>query len=247
MSRDVAILGCGPAGLLTAWAVEQAGFCPVIFSIPEKSKMPGAQFLHKPIPGLTDPAPDLRINFVKLGSREGYAQKVYGRRDAPTSWDAFPEGPRAAWALAPVYDRLWDRYRGEVVEGEILARTLDGIESRFQRAFSTIPVQVLCEHSLAHQFRWADVWIRSAPARRMGHDFIEYNGNPGIGHYRASRINGELSQEFGHRVGGAHPGRKPLDTNCDCRPFFHRLGRFGKWSKGVLVHHAYEEARDALQ
>lgn len=221
--------------------------CPVIFSIPEKSKMPGAQFLHRPIPDLTDPAPDLRINFVKLGSREGYARKVYRRRDAPTSWDAFPEGPRVAWALAPVYDRLWERYRGEVVEGEITQRTLDGIESRFDRAFSTIPAQVLCEHSRAHAFRWADVWIRTAPAPRSRmNNFIEYNGSPLTGHYRCSCINGEFSQEFGHPVAKAQPGRKPLDTTCDCRPFFHRLGRFGKWSKGVLVHHAYEEARDAL-
>jgi hypothetical protein len=226
MSKDIAILGCGPAGLLTAWAVEQAGYCPVIFSRPEKSQMPGAQFLHESIPDVTNDDPE-----------------------APTSWDAFHEGPVKAWSLAAAYDRLWDRYRPDLVEGEVTPRLLDGIESRFTRAFSTVPAYLLCanEH---HRFPAAQVWIRnwesSAEGWGFGNDFVEYNGHPGTGYYRASKIGDQCSMEFGHRVGRADPGAKPLDTTCNCRPFFQRLGRFGKWRKGVLVHHAYKEAGLAL-
>jgi hypothetical protein len=245
MSRDVAILGCGPAGLLTALAVEQAGFHPVIYSIPVKSKMPGAQFLHAPIPDLTTAVPEFYINFAKFGNKEGYAQKVYGRPDAPTSWDSFPAGPHGAWSLARAYDRLWDRYSPEVVEGAVTQRLLDGIEARYRAAFSTIPAPILC-NDLRHEFHSTEVWIRTQGVEPR-RNYIEYNGDPKAAYYRSSRIGEYLSFEFGHRVPGAEPGLKPLDTDCDCRPHFHRVGRFGRWTKGVLVHHAYFAAQEVIR
>lgn len=237
----VAVLGCGPAGLLSALAIEQCGHKPVIFSNPIKSRMPGAQFLHAAIPGLTPDEPELFINFLKRGSAQGYAAKVYGRRDAPTSWDAFPEGRVGAWSLARAYDLLWERYRGRIVAGEVGREGLDLIEDRFDAALSTIPAQVLCDNP-EHTFDSTTVWIRTGPMPQ-GVNVIEYNGQPLVGYYRSSSIEGHGSVEFGHPVRGADPGVKPLGTNCDCRHRFYRLGRFGTWKKGVLVHHAYEEAK----
>lgn len=240
----VAVLGCGPAGLLTALAVEQAGHIPVILSNPVKSRMPGAQFLHTAIPGLTPDDPELFINFLKRGTAQGYATKVYGRRDAPTSWDAFPEGKVGAWSLARAYDLLWERYRRGIVPVEIGPEQLDAIEDQFDFAFSTIPAQVLCDNS-AHEFDSATVWIRTG-RMPQGSNMIEYNGQPLVGYYRSSAIDGQGSVEFGHPVTNAHPGVKPLGTGCDCRPFFRRQGRFGLWRKGVLVHHAYFGAKGII-
>lgn len=242
--RDIAILGCGPAGLLTALAVEQAGYSPVIYSIPRKSPLNGAQFLHEFIEGASELEDLINIEFRKVGSKEGYAQKVYHDKTAPTSWDAYPSGNVRAWSLAAAYDRLWERYSDGVVAGEITARLLDGIEQRYAAAFSTIPVPAICEAD--HDFRFARVWIRQLTTSSPTDNFIEYNGDPTKGYYRTSAINGHWSSEFGHPALMADPGKKPLTTNCDCRPFFHRVGRFGRWSKGVLVNHAYHDAQRVL-
>jgi hypothetical protein len=40
--------------------------------------------------------------------------------------------------------------------------------------------------------------------------------------------------------------RKPIRTNCDCWPSIIRLGRFGKWQKGELTHHAFNDVMEAL-
>lgn len=45
-------------------------------------------------------------------------------------------------------------------------------------------------------------------------------------------------------------GIKPLTNNCSCwlnYGNFHPIGRFGRWQKGVLTHHAYEEALGVLR
>lgn len=244
--RDVAILGCGPAGLLAALAVEQAGFNPVIYSIKAKSVMPGAQFLHEPIVGLTNDDPDMEITFIKQGTKEVYAMKVYGDPEAPCSWDDYPQGARPAWSLSDAYDRLWDRYGDQVIEGAVKPLSLNTIESMYDLVFSTIPAPVLCSNWL-HRFPSASVWIRSwNHADTSAKPFVEYNGSQLVGYYRMSTIGGWSSTEFGHRALNTVEGKKPLGTDCNCRPEIHRLGRFGKWQKGVLVHHAYHEAKEVV-
>lgn len=247
---SVAILGCGPAGLLVAHRARQMGLRPVIFSEPVKSFISGAQFLHEPIPGLSQPSESMPIQFIKQGDRPGYAQKVYDRPDAPCSWEEYPEGPHEAWALAPAYDRLWEEYGKRVnpVEFRPDGSAIEIIKKHFRPIISTIPVTALCSNP-SHSFTQAAVWIRSHPVTwrtRTHEDFIEYNGDPMIPYYRASKIGGQYSWEFGHEVGGAVYGRKPLATTCDCHPGIERLGRFGKWKKGVLLHHVYNEAKEAI-
>ena len=52
---NVAVLGCGPAGLIAAWAAEQAGADVQIYSKKVQSIIPGSQYLHGPIPGVSSP------------------------------------------------------------------------------------------------------------------------------------------------------------------------------------------------
>ena len=54
MTMKIAIFGCGPAALISAQACFAMGHNPQIYSIQRKSVMPGAQYLHQPIPGITD-------------------------------------------------------------------------------------------------------------------------------------------------------------------------------------------------
>jgi len=39
---------------------------------------------------------------------------------------------------------------------------------------------------------------------------------------------------------------KPIRTSCRCFPDVHRMGRYGKWKKGVLSHEAWEEANKIM-
>src|SRR5215470_19138644 len=95
----VAVLGCGPAGLMAAYACTVEGLTPHIYSKPNKSIIIGAQYLHLPIPNITLPEPEVEIKYVKVGTPEGYARKVYGNEAAPTSWDRFSEGLHKGWGL----------------------------------------------------------------------------------------------------------------------------------------------------
>jgi hypothetical protein len=158
--KTCAILGCGPAGLIAAEAATQAGLTPLIFSRKVKSPMPGAQFLHAPIPGISQEGDEHKIKFIKTGTREGYARKVYGAPDAPCSWDEYPQGERVGWDLPAAYDRLWGKYQERILNGSLTAPILDFIEGSFDIVFSSIPLSYLCENP-DHQFFNAKVWIRS--------------------------------------------------------------------------------------
>src|SRR5436853_355407 len=84
-----------------ALGVEQAGHQPMIFSERVRSRMFGAMYLHRPIPGIhhEDDPPDFTLDITKYGTREGYARNVYGDPTADCSWDVIEEGETPAWDL----------------------------------------------------------------------------------------------------------------------------------------------------
>ena len=41
--------------------------------------------------------------------------------------------------------------------------------------------------------------------------------------------------------------RKPLTTDCNCHPDWLHVGRYGRWTKGVLSHDAYFATMARLQ
>jgi len=235
----VAILGCGPSGLLAALAAEQAGLDPHIYSRKVKSVLPGAMYMHEPITGLTAKEPDGEVNFRKIGNKEGYALKVYGRRDAPTSWAQFPEGKYQAWAMGAAYDRLWGMYGDAVRPWDSLDS--DAVLAPYDLVLSTIPAMAMCLHP-AHNFRYQEVFISDTGYRELEEGDILYNGDPEDHWYRSSLIFGHGATESTIPMPNSFKGRKPISTDCDCRPEIKRIGRFGRWEKGVLVHHAYRQA-----
>jgi hypothetical protein len=245
--KEVAILGCGPAGLLAAWATELSGFRPVIFSRKVKSIMPGAIYMHEPVGSLTPGEPDTEIRFAKLGSREGYARKVYKDPLAPCSWDLFPEGVRPGWDLKKVYDWLWERYQRQIRDAMFGYSAVRTLAMEYPLVLSTVPATALCRGGCVHRFNYARVWIRFRENDSTDGDSITYSGDPRDAWYRSSQLFGWRAQEYGHSIADAIEGKKPIDTNCNCCETVIRLGRFGKWKKGVLVTDAYREAIDALQ
>jgi hypothetical protein len=115
----------------------------------------------------------------------------------------------------------------------------------------------ICAANGDHWFMSVEMWIRNsfAPGVMLPANTIMYNGWVSMPWHRASSLFGHESMEYGQgRVpkdmdieSGFVHGLKPVGHNCACHPNWLKVGRFGKWKRGVLVHHAYEEVESALQ
>lgn len=249
--HDITVLGCGPAGLLATHAAVQQGLSVEIISLEQMSPMNGAQYLHRAIPGATDPAEAFRVNYIKEGKARQYALNVYGDENAPVSWAKFAEGPQLAYPLHETYNRLWEMYHELIVNAEIQARDVPQFVREARRVISTIPRKVLCQNP-EHNFEAQKVYIApvfGTPHRPQGHgmrNVIIYNGTTRKPWYRTSSINGHDHTESRYPIFGGVEGYKPLRTNCDCHVAagVQFLGRFGKWDKQILLHHVYDEAKE---
>jgi hypothetical protein len=257
--KAVAILGAGPAGLLAAHAAAICGQPVAILSYGKKSVLGGAQFLHEPIPELTDDEPDVTITYKRSGTAENYQRKAYGMGPQPSfvSFDGVKNGmTQPGWNLRKMYDRLWDLYGGQITETEVSATTLPGIlsDSLFSLVISTIPLRSLCrsdERHVAggHRFTRQSIKILNGACVSGSDDnTIWYDGSRDRSFYRASRLFGVASTEWGLSMAdSAPPGvtagsvtvHKPLENTCDCWPDLIKVGRFGRWQKGVLAHDGF--------
>lgn len=271
IERRVAILGAGPSGLLAAQAAYERGYDPVIFSRPPlgdrlgsvaKSDLHGCQYLHAPVPDPTFAGgPGRPVAYTLRGTSDGYRLKVYGTNDSriAVSPDEYGQAePHMAWDLRLVYDKLWARWEPKMrpmhITPEEVAIALKG---PWVKVLSTVPAPVLC-HDPAHQFTAQPIW---AMGQREGtQDFpfacppftVVCNGERDTGWYRIANVFGMTTVEWaGERkppIKGVVRVEKPVATNCTCHveAGLVRLGRFGKWQKGVLVHTAYTETKALL-
>jgi hypothetical protein len=253
---EVAILGSGPSGLMAALAAHELGFSPVIYSHKVPSKIYAAMFLHRSLPWVTNNIPDFNVDVIKMGTAEGYAQRVYGDPTHPVSWDKFADGQTPAWDLRKAYDTLYNLFENDIVEYSIDATTVNGIVNEHEFVFSSIPATALCYRRGQHLFSYQQIWVHLLDSLDLpiGSNMMYYNGDPpkvGYDWYRYSQISGHRAWEFSKEPEPNDDyelvrGKKPLGTTCTCFPGIHRIGRFGKWEKQVLTHHCYEEVRDAL-
>lgn len=250
---EVAVLGCGPAGMMAAHACARAGVDFTIISNKARSKIGGAQYLHKAIPGATFTQPDGVVNFYRQGHPQVYASKVYGDPCAPTSWDSFDPGAHDIWNMQRAYETLWAVYHTEIHNQVITEESqVRSLLDRYDMILSTIPRIILCQ-SGHHTFTKQDVWIDVDPGSQIDEDSIIYNGQRNVPWYRASNIFGVSSVEYGENPGPSEAVvrvQKPLVSDCDCwvgTDQFVPLGRYGMWQKGILIHDAFDMARDILR
>jgi hypothetical protein len=247
--NEVLILGCGPAGLFAARGIRECGGYPIIISKKVKSEQYGAQFLHRPIRGLTDDNPITVIGGIKLGTEEGYARRVYGNPDETTSWRKLNKWTYC-WDLPAAYDRAWEEFADGIVNMSVGASEVGELSSQFALVISTVPKWSICEGE--HHFESIDILVereaKSIPYARE--NYICYNGMQHGGWYRTSKIFGHGSTEYvAHKdmqlKTGMQAGFKVVGTDCDCHPNVVFAGRLGRWERGVLTHHAYEAAIEA--
>lgn len=253
MSKDtVAILGCGPAGLLAAHAATMMGHPVVIFSKPQQSKLGGAQFLHQAIPNLTTTVPETVITYVCRGDADTYQRKVYGE-SANVPFVSFPVNgaQQAAWSLRAAYDTLWDFYGKHVNQYDCNANTIEHLLNEYPLMFNTVPLPLLCRARAGlipevHHFTVQEIAVCTDDyVADVEPDTIVYDGTPDRSWYRSSRILGTPGTEWS--LLATQPpvmtirDRKPIATTCACWPTIHRIGRRGMWKKGVLTHDAFND------
>lgn len=252
----IAILGCGPVGLLTAHAAHRYLEQPEvsIYSIMEKSRFGGAQYLHSAVPGLTGDKPDAKINYDKLGTRDGYAEKVYGDPLAECSWELF-SGTLPAWDLQKHYEELWGMYSPLIYDTEVRADLIHRLLDDNDLVFSSINPQGYCENPEEHQFLYQEVYLVTDPdIREPSEGTIVYNGLEDDEWYRASNLFGDFQAEY---PGNWEPdkkrdlrkARKPLMTTCECfvSEQFLRTGRYGVFEKEWLVDDAFRYACEVFE
>lgn len=262
MKRNVAILGCGPAGLMAAQAAEACGYEPIIFSKLEKSKLGGAQFLHMSIADINDARPDAFITYRTIGDAESYQRKVYGDSSVPfVSFSGIWDGKeQPAWNLVKTYTRLWEKFIDHIHPTSIDTSFVEGLvnnKQTFRHIFSTVPIISLCAARAGllnevHHFTSQEILIHTDPyIEDIEDNTIIYNGDPDRSWYRASRIFGVNGCEWS--TNGTRPlvaplitDHKPISTTCTCWPDVVRLGRRGTWRKGILTHDAYLETMKVL-
>lgn len=249
MSKNVAVLGCGPTGLLVAYAVEDAGHVAHIISKKTKSAIPGSQHLHGPVPGLTSVYPEGTIQFVRLGTARGYAEKVYGDPERETGWVNYLQ-VYPSWNVIKAYDRLWEQFEDSVSDQEVTLSLIPDLIAEYDLVISTLPAQVLCKHDL-HSFTGAPYYIEKLPTPPADeeHEIVVYNGMLTDPWYRWSILGGLCSREFtnipdnGYLEGSLWTrGYKAVENDCTCWPEIPRCGRWAEWRHGVTMFKAYEKA-----
>lgn len=255
----VAILGCGPAGLVAAHAVNTCGVRDFgILSYRRPSPLWGAQYLHAPIPGIYLPDP-IRVKYTLRGESETYRQRVYGREwDGAVSADELDE-EHDGWDIRAAYRSLWESYSDFIAAREVRPHDVPGIVESMDLVINTIPLPQLC--LAGHQFKGRAIWA-AGDAPEIGikipyicpPDTVILNGESradGPSWYRTSNVFGYKTVEWPGDipkppVKTVASVTKPLRTNCDCHPGMLRAGRYGSWDKGVLVHQVFDWVREAV-
>lgn len=258
----IAVLGCGPAGLMAAQAASLISDLPIaIFSDrAEPSRLGGAQFLHRPISEMNGPEPDTTITYRVRGDEETYRRKVYGEESVPfTSFKNVKDGDlQPAWNLQQTYEKLWNKFGSNVEKnvGKIDASWFETM-GEFAHVFSSIPLPAICSARAGlipayHHFHSQQINVCTRPfATDIEPDSIVYDGTMDHRWYRASRIFETHGTEWSTLtppppVGDMVKDTKPIATTCDCHPEVVRVGRRGTWTKGVLTHDAFLTAARTL-
>jgi len=253
MSLKVAILGCGPAGLLAAHAVQANGCDFTIFSRKVKSQLYGSQYLHQPIPGITGVSE--RVKYDLVGTPEQYRAKVYG-----DNWDGTvsPEDYQSdhdAWDIRAAYSLLWRKYNQQIhnlhIDNLRQVRT-DAKLDKFDMVLSTVPRRLF--GAPTDKFEFTKIWALGdapeegifAPFSPEEDNLVICDGTKVISWYRISKVFGYTTIEWPGTIKppieGVQTVAKPLKCNMHQNSGFQYLGRYGKWEKGVLSTDAYYEA-----
>lgn len=257
MSKRVAILGCGPAGLLAAHAARQNGCDFRIFSKKRPSHLFGAQYLHAPITGVTT-HPEV-VRYALEGSPEEYRQKVYGDEWDGTISAEDLEADHHAWDIRAAYRELWDMYNSLIFDTDFYGgeQQVDNMikGAGVDLVISSVPRTVWKRPG--DKFEQAKIWAigdapdlgQFVPFSPTEDNMVLCNGMSDISWYRTSKVFGFSTVEYpwGKKppIEGIQEVIKPLRCSAKGGADFMHVGRYGKWEKGVLTTDAFDDALKA--
>lgn len=266
----VAILGCGPAGLLAAHACALDGVQFDIFSKKRKSQLYGSQYLHEPIPEISRYEDHVNVRYVTVGTPEEYRRKVHGKWwDGHIAPEDF-EPDHLAWNIRHAYDNLWQRYGRLVHNYEV--PTGQELEEYQASAYSVVNYHLgLSDYDLVINTMPRDIWrvpgeefiysegwaLGDAPEEGK---FIPYDcedntifcdGSSETSYTRLSKVFGYATVEWPHHatrppLPGVAKVIKPLHYRANAQApnptadWLH-VGRYGKFEKGVVVTDAFND------
>jgi len=218
----------------------------------------GAQYLHAAIPEIPH-VPPVQISVELRGTADDYREKVYGADyKGPVSPQVL-SGGHLGWDIRQAYAWLWDRYGGQIDSFRFTAIDFADLakEKYYDYVFSSIPLVKVCG-DVAHEFSSQHVYA-IGDAQDLGIEcpvrtepnMIRYDGTKDTSWYRASNIFGHGTAEWPARkkppISRLAVVSKPLSTTCTCGPNIVRIGRYGRWKKGVLAHTAFEQVEGILR
>lgn len=263
--KKAVVLGCGPAGLFAAHALQMSGWDIKIWSKKRRSEMYGAQYLHQPIPFL-DCGEMGKVRYILQGGGTlDYRRKVYGDKgewlNLTTSPETFdPTKNHPAWDIRSAYYDAWRRYSDLIVHKDLVTGMhLSAIERKEKPDLivSSIPRFYLCRNPV-HVFRYQPVWaMGDAPERGqfvvgplIPDGDVICDASDDNEWYRVSNVFGYRTIEWAHPPESkfAAQVKKPILTDCDCNSDINLLhvGRYGVWRKGVLSHSAFFDTHARL-
>jgi hypothetical protein len=249
----IAIFGSGPTGLAVAFTVQRMGGLPFIFSrTDDPSQLYGCQYLHGLVLPPSAKIRQARVDYRLNGTAEDYRRKVYG-----DDWHGkvSPEdlvGEHEAWDLRQTYSILHGRFAPRIIKADIDPLWISDNKadlSRFSLVISTIPASVLC-HGISHKFYSHDIWAAGNRYSEKTNDNFVICDSTEEPWYRYSCVFGYTTTEWATQpsdIMKAVRVRKPLRTDCDCFPEIIRMGRYGRWDKSFLVHHAVGETEKLMK
>lgn len=261
-ARRAIVLGCGPAGMFATHALALGGYEIRVLSKKRRSEMFGAQYLHKPIPGLAVHPDPVEVRYQLRGTEEQYARKVYGSREVPFVSPGKLNATHLAWDIRAAYNQAFSRYLDLIIDfpnidGDDLARIIEDENGAGTVIVSTIPAPAICTNQ-AHVFRAQPVWAAGdAPERgvfspvRVEPNTVICNGEEFPAWYRSANVFDYCTTEWPEESPPPIPGlslvQKPIDTNCDCwKGRVVKLGRYGKWDKSQYSHEAFYRMHGAV-
>lgn len=256
MSKLVAVIGCGPAGLAAVHAAVGLGHDVELYAPMSKSPLRGPLLLQRPIPAVTLTHPDAYVaQLVIGGSILDYRYKLYGDVNININGDILEKGYHA-WKLSAAYDSMWSRYVDNAhrqvwtVERDVSPSALVGISGRFDAVINTAPADRFCMKTGEHEFvsKSVSLVVNALAMIDQPDNTIYFNADKAVPWVRSSHIFG--SQTIEYPFDSAPPLaidiRKPIRTDCDCHPRVFRTGRFGSWRNETWVDTAYFATREAL-
>jgi hypothetical protein len=254
---DVAVIGCGPAGLAATHAAYGMDANVTIFSPVVKSPQKGPLILQRPIPAITLDHPDGYIKQIVIdGSILDYRYKLYGDINIGINGDILEPGYHC-WNHIRAYDAMWARYMARPdprighVKGMLSRTELKYIHKAFDLVVNTAPLNKLCCRPNAHVFKYKAVEItmeRSYPNQPP--DTTIFNAGDRYPWVRSAWLLGNECTEWLPETAPAELDpitiRKPISHTCDCYPHVLGTGRFGAWRNQTWVDTAYYDTRSVL-